>query len=133
MTPADWDRHLSWRRHCCEPRVCLRVASMLAVWEAWVLAVGVAAQLYQLFLQPRPGWPVLVSKDHNQVFVLTSFALALLMVFRTNAAHSRWWEARTAIGRWLNCVRNAQRMLLSWAPPADAAIGARGGGRFCLV
>ncbi|GBF88169.1 hypothetical protein Rsub_00881 [Raphidocelis subcapitata] len=122
MAPADWDRHMSWRRHCFEPRVCFRVVRMLSIWEAWVLAASLAAQLYQLYLQPRPGWPVLVSKDHNQVFVLTSFALALLMVFRTNAASGRWWEARTAIGRWLNVVRNSQRMLLSWAPPGDAAI-----------
>lgn len=31
-------------------------------------------------------------------------------------------QARQAFGRWLNCVRNAQRMLLSWAPPDEAHI-----------
>ena len=31
-----------------------------------------------------------------QVFSLTSFALSLLMVFRTNSSYARWWEARTA-------------------------------------
>ena len=30
-----------------------------------------------------------------QVFNLTSFALSLLMVFRTNSSYARWWEART--------------------------------------
>ena len=30
-----------------------------------------------------------------QVFSLTSFALSLLMVFRTNSSYARWWEART--------------------------------------
>lgn len=41
-------------------------------------------------------------------------------VFRTNTAHARWWEARTAVGRWLNVVRNSQRMLLSWTYPSEA-------------
>lgn len=31
-------------------------------------------------------------------------------------------QARTAVGRWLNCVRNTQRMLLSWAPPREAPL-----------
>jgi hypothetical protein len=29
-------------------------------------------------------------------------------------------QARTAVGRWLNVVRNTQRMLLSWTPPSEA-------------
>ena len=31
-------------------------------------------------------------------------------------------QARQAFGRWLNCVRNAQRMLLSWADPSEAPV-----------
>ena len=30
------------------------------------------------------------------VFQLTSFAVALLLVFRTNAAYARWWEVSGA-------------------------------------
>lgn len=29
-------------------------------------------------------------------------------------------QARTAVGRWLNVVRNTQRMLLSWTPASEA-------------
>ncbi|KAI8469253.1 MAG: Bestrophin, RFP-TM, chloride channel-domain-containing protein [Monoraphidium minutum] len=120
MTPADWERHLSWRRHCIEPRVFVRVVRALSMIELWVVFVSVAAGLYAEHLQQLPGWPRATSKDYIIVFSLTSFALALLMVFRTNTAHARWWEARTAAGRWLNCVRNSQRMLLNWAGPEDA-------------
>ena len=35
------------------------------------------------------------SVGYWQVFSLTSFALSLLMVFRTNSSYARWWEART--------------------------------------
>lgn len=94
MTPADWDAHLSWRRHCPEPRVFARVFKMLSVVELWVLSVTVGAGLYATYLQKRPGWPALCSRDYMIVFNITSFALALLMVFRTNTAHARWWEVR---------------------------------------
>jgi hypothetical protein len=40
MTPDGWDRHLSWRRFCPEPRVFLRVFRMLSVVEAWILLGG---------------------------------------------------------------------------------------------
>jgi predicted membrane chloride channel (bestrophin family) len=89
MTPDDWDRLQSWRRHCVEPSVCLRVFRTLSVLELWAAAVAVAVGAYATYLQPRPDWPDLVSKDNMIVFTLTSFALALLMVFRTNTAHVR--------------------------------------------
>jgi len=119
MTPEDWERHMSWRRHCIEPRVFFRVFKTLSMTELWVLFMSTFAALYATFLQPR-GWPVLCAASYSILFQLTSFALALLMVFRTNTAHMRWWEARTAIGRWLSVVRNCQRMLVTWAPPEEA-------------
>ncbi|EFN52998.1 hypothetical protein CHLNCDRAFT_137443 [Chlorella variabilis] len=122
FSPADWERHAGWWRHCPEPRICLRVFRMLSIIEAWSLFVSLVVALYATYLQPKPGWPVAVSGDYMIVFQLTSFAVALLLVFRTNTAHSRWWEARQAFGRWLNCVRNAQRMLLSWADPSEAPV-----------
>lgn len=121
FSPNDWELHSSWRRHCPEPRICLRVFRMLSIAEAWVLAVATGVALYATYAQPH-GWPIAVSKDYVITFQLTSFAVALLLVFRTNAAYGRWWECRTACGRWLNCVRNSQRMLLSWAAPADAPL-----------
>ncbi|KAL4855857.1 hypothetical protein ACK3TF_003624 [Chlorella vulgaris] len=122
FSPGEWERHASWWRHCPEPIICVRVFRMLSIVEAWALLVSTAVALYATLLQPKPGWPEAVSGDYIIVFQLTSFAVSLLLVFRTNTAYSRWWEARQAFGRWLNCVRNAQRMLLSWAPPEEAHI-----------
>ncbi|PRW45440.1 UPF0187 chloroplastic [Chlorella sorokiniana] len=119
FTPTDWERHRSWRRHCPEPRIFARVFRMLSIVELWLVAVSTFVMLYAHFLQPK-GWPQAVSKEYMIIFQLTSFALSLLMVFRTQTAHARWWEARTAVGRWLNVVRNTQRMLMSWVPPSEA-------------
>ena len=55
FTPADWDRHRSWARHCPEPRILVRVLRTLAMVEIWVLAVSVFAALYAHFLQARVG------------------------------------------------------------------------------
>jgi predicted membrane chloride channel (bestrophin family) len=98
MTPADWDHHQSWHRHCLEPRMYLRVLRVLSVIEAWVLGVTVAAGLYATHLQPRPGWWALVHRDYMALFTLAAVALALLITFRTNTAHGRWWEVRGGWG-----------------------------------
>lgn len=51
-----------------------------------------------------------------QVLNLTSFALALLLVFRTTNSYNRWWEARILWGSHINMtrdiVRKASRLLL---------------------
>ncbi|WP_437194439.1 bestrophin family protein [Planctomicrobium sp. SH527] len=45
--------------------------------------------------------------DHNaDLHTAFAFVLGLLLVFRTNAAYSRWWEARTLWGGLVNCSRN---------------------------
>ena len=151
MTPADWDFHQSWHRHFPEPRNLLRTLRVLAVILAWVMGVAAVAAAYGMYLQPRDGWPVIVSKDYlvggwvggwvggvgwaggwvggwvrilsalrtaarptcrprrrkltqprppaprdgtrtQPLFTLSSFAVALLITFRTNSAYSRWWE-----------------------------------------
>ena len=33
MNPAEWELHSSWRRHCPEPRICLRVFRILSIAE----------------------------------------------------------------------------------------------------
>lgn len=47
-----------------------------------------------LSLLPLHTYNIRSSRDYMILFQLTSFALALLMVFRTNTAHARWWEVR---------------------------------------
>lgn len=45
--------------------------------------------------------------------------LGLLIVFRTNTAYNRFWEARTLWGAYVNTARNLVRMAAVWAGPAD--------------
>jgi len=46
-------------------------------------------------------------------------ALSMLIVFRTNSAHGRFWEARSHWGVIVNTSRNLVRMAAGFAPPAD--------------
>lgn len=42
-------------------------------------------------------------------FTLTSFAMAALVVFRTNTSYARWWEARILWGGTVNACRSLAR------------------------
>jgi putative membrane protein len=46
-------------------------------------------------------------------------ALSMLIVFRTNSAYARFWEARTLWGGLVNTSRNLVRMAAAYAAPAD--------------
>ncbi|KAK9824364.1 hypothetical protein WJX72_009726 [[Myrmecia] bisecta] len=67
------------------------------------------------------GFPSLAIVSHEP-FNLSSFALSLLLVFRTNASYARWNEGRTAWGAVLNTSRRFARQGLSWFDPADLAL-----------
>ena len=54
----------------------------------FVIFVGIAVGLYHTYLQPL-GAPDITGGDYTQPFTLTSFALALLLVFRTNSSYDR--------------------------------------------
>jgi putative membrane protein len=51
---------------------------------------------------------------------LLGFAISMLLVFRTNTAYDRWWEARKLWGQLVNVSRNTA-IKLSAMLPADAA------------
>ncbi len=46
------------------------------------------------------------TKNISQMHSLLSFALSLLLVFRTNTAYDRWWEGRKQWGALVNNSRN---------------------------
>ena len=53
------------------------------------------------------------------VFTLSSPALGLLLVFRTNTSYSRWLEARQAWGRIVSHCRNIMRQATMWIDDTD--------------
>ena len=50
----------------------------------------------------------------SAIFTLSSPALGLLLVFRTNTSYSRWLEARQAWGRIVSHCRNVMRQATLW-------------------
>ena len=68
-------------------------------------------------MQPR-GAPNLGNHPEWIVpFTITSFALSLLMLFKTNSSYARWWEARTLWGSMYISVR----LSLPWPSPVKHA------------
>jgi ion channel-forming bestrophin family protein len=57
----------------------------------------------------------------SEIHAALTLALGWLLVFRTNAAYSRWWEARTAWGSMINATRNLSMKLsvLTVPQPSD--------------
>lgn len=51
---------------------------------------------------------------------LMGFALSLLLVFRTNSAYDRWWEARKLWGQLVNVSRNLAIKVAAILPADDA-------------
>lgn len=58
----------------------------------------------------------------KELFGLTSFALSLLLVFRTNASYERWDGARKTWGLVLNRSRDLVRQGLAWIPSSQSAL-----------
>lgn len=84
-----------------------------------VTLIGVLVVVWNGHLPPT--WDLATLRLPVQPFTLSSPALGLLLVFRTNASYGRWTEAR---GRWSTFVsqsRNLVRMAATFADPPDAA------------
>lgn len=85
FTPEEWDRHLTFRRYFPEPRILLIIIiSMSPLW-GWSVLCAAAVGLWAQLAEPR-GWPaVSTHPGFLAPFTLTSFALSLLMLFKTNS------------------------------------------------
>ena len=114
----EWSRHSSWLRYCPEPRILVIVVANMLPILVWVTLVTVGITLYyELGQMKHEHWLVVVSQNYNQPFLLTSFALALLLVFRTNSAYERWWSARKNFGQMYNDCRTLARFIVTWMVP----------------
>jgi ion channel-forming bestrophin family protein len=54
----------------------------------------------------------------SEIHAALSLVLGWLLVFRTNAAYNRWWEARTLWGALVNASRNLSIKLIEFARPS---------------
>ncbi|KAL4425199.1 hypothetical protein ABPG75_009215 [Micractinium tetrahymenae] len=127
FTPEEWDRHLTFRRYFPEPRIVTTIAiSMSPLW-GWSVLCAAAVGLWAELAEPR-GWPaVSTHPGFLAPFTLTSFALSLLMLFKTNSrrggAPLLGWNCRQAVQ--VRAASGAQRrlcaMLLAGPPRKVAA------------
>ena len=110
----DYDRTNWWRtcfswRGTVLPYILARVG----------LLTGFCLVLYLLDeLVLRPAGNPLPGLDPTGHTVM-GVALSMLIVFRTNTAYGRFWEARSHWGKIVNASRNLVRMAAVYAPPAD--------------
>lgn len=62
-----------------------------------MLLVTVACHVYEEVIRSRkPAWSSLHDLEANFAYSLCSFALSLLLIFKTNTSYARFWEARGA-------------------------------------
>ncbi|EFJ42233.1 hypothetical protein VOLCADRAFT_97657 [Volvox carteri f. nagariensis] len=103
----DWRKHRSaaWR-HRIEPFVFFRVAIGFFWQLALVVVISVVRDRDQALSSSRLSTP----------FTMITFALSLLLVFKTNSSYSRWWEGRIIWGQVVNFGRNYARQALMWFP-----------------
>jgi putative membrane protein len=76
-----------------------------------LLIYGVYASLIVFFERYNPTF-----KSTIEIHSLLGFVLGLLLVFRTNTAYDRWWEARKLLGALVNTSRNLALKVNSFLP-----------------
>ena len=121
----DWIRHRSSSRHGrhLASIVTSRVIMALGppVFSLTAFAAVVTCYNEAISANMLPGWLPLLHIN-SLLFSLSAPALALLLVFRTNASYARFDEARKAWGMNVNRSRDVCRQALTFIrSPADAS------------
>ncbi|KAJ0970190.1 hypothetical protein J5N97_023067 [Dioscorea zingiberensis] len=127
-TPADWRAHRSSRRHLrhllssTTSRVILSLVPPVLSFTA--IAAAVAAYNSAVAAGWLPGvFPLL--RASSLPYQLTAPALALLLVFRTEASYSRFQEGRNAWMRVMAGANELAGMVISMCPRDGVDAGIR--------
>ena len=146
-------RHEDWLMHRSETRLLRNLAGaftsgVVRSLISEILAVALVAVLVVVWNSALFGYVDLQGSSHPGVFgdvndvlkltlpislfTLSSPALGLLLVFRTNTSYSRWLEARQAWGRIVSHSRNIMRQSTLWLDDSDpTALGSLHEVRLC--
>lgn len=116
----EWRAHTSWRRFLPQPILSLIVLAGLFYPVGWVMLVGIGCGIYQDVVRDQ-DWPNLDDLNLSPTYNTISFALSLLLVFKTNTSHARWWEARCAWGDVYTNMRSLLRKAMNYSPNATLA------------
>ncbi|KAK9866713.1 hypothetical protein WJX84_001390 [Apatococcus fuscideae] len=120
-----WQRQRSFRRYT-DPFDCWVVVLNVFWPVTFVVLAAVGVGLYKKLGQQRHGFPYFRENsnavEYGLPFTTTSFAIALLLVFRTNESYRRWWDARRNVGRLCTGMRNIVRQGIAWFPTEQNAL-----------
>ncbi|KAK9806463.1 hypothetical protein WJX73_010427 [Symbiochloris irregularis] len=116
-TFEHWKRQHTARRYL-SPLSCARMVFEV-FWPMLAVTISsVAIGLYKEIAVGKHGAPWFAEGTNAVEFGLpfstTSFAVALLLVFRTNESYRRWWDARRCAGRLCTSMRNLVRQAMAW-------------------
>ncbi|GIL77593.1 hypothetical protein Vretimale_6815 [Volvox reticuliferus] len=86
-----------------------------------LVGASVAVGLYETALQDGmlPTWLLDFGGTSDTPFQLTSFALSLMLVFRTNSSYARWLDARQQWGLIVNTARTFVRQVMTTLPDSS--------------
>ncbi|KAG2439483.1 hypothetical protein HXX76_004837 [Chlamydomonas incerta] len=120
-----WHNHRSRKRyleHCITVFRSYFFRDLLGPLSVLV-GTAVAVGCYEQALQDHllPGQLPSFSGVSDTPFQLTSFALSLMLVFRTNSSYARWLDARQQWGLIVNTSRTFIRQVMTTLPEAGCS------------
>jgi putative membrane protein len=120
FTHNDWIKHRSSDRLFENLSQLPRSGIVRQLFEEISLVAGIASALvvWNGILAPEYGLPMF--RLPARPFTLSSPALGLLLVFRTNASYHRWWDARQMWGEIITQSRNVVRTSSTWTDDEEA-------------
>ena len=92
---------------------------LIIVWNSALFGYNDLSNVAQPGLLSTEQFDFLRASLPVSIFTLSSPALGLLLVFRTNTSYSRWLEARQAWGRIVSHCRNIMRQATVWIDDND--------------
>ncbi|PSC74369.1 UPF0187 chloroplastic [Micractinium conductrix] len=123
-----WAAHRSTRRYVrhvlgmTSSRMVRGLAAPLFFVAGISAAVCAGHQAAEAGLLPLPEVAHQLQMRSTEPFALTSFALSLLLVFRTNSSYSRWLDARKNWGLVVTRSRDLVRQGITHIPHSERAL-----------
>jgi putative membrane protein len=100
-------------RHLLRSWTMVRIMRAVGLMGLYALIVCVTVEML--------GWTDFLQLN-TSIFSLLGIILSILLVFRTNSAYDRWWEARKQWGALVNNTRNLAIYVDAMFPEKDASI-----------
>lgn len=102
-------------RHLAKSWTMVKIMRSVMIMAVYATAVCV---VFEVWLQITPEqMPI-----NMTVFSLLGVILSILLVFRTNSAYDRWWEARKQWGALVNNTRNLAIYVQAMFPKEDKTV-----------